>query len=210
MFQKFRVFIWGAISILSFQSNSFGQNEQKDSIFLMNGHIISEKIIDTLLNAITIINPKKPDKNINYEFEQLYMVKFNNGDKRYYYVQDSLQNNYFTRDEMWMYMKGEVDAHKGFRAPGSLIVGSVVGVGAGLTGLIWAPAAPFGVMALCGIPKVKIKAHTISNPNYVQSDAYILGYERVARNKRRINSLVGGGIGLAVGFGAFFAFIEKR
>jgi hypothetical protein len=148
----------------------------------------------------------KPNKKIHYELNQLYMVKFSNGTKRFYYSQDSSIYNYFTRDEMWMYMKGEADARKGFKARGSLIGAGVAGLIGGMTGTFWAPVAPYGYMALTGIPKVRIRANTISNPNYVDSDGYILGYERVARHKRRIQAVIGGSIGLVLGYTIYGLF----
>lgn len=182
-------------------ASSFSQTPAvQDTIYLMNGHVVGEKIIDTLLGAVTIVNTKKPHRKINYELDQLYMVRFADGYKRYYYQQDSLKSNWFTRDEMWMYMKGEVDARKGFKARGSLIGAGIAGLIGGLTGTFWAPVAPYGYMALSGLPKVRIRHETISNPIYIESDPYILGYERVARHKRRIQSIIGGSVGLAVGF----------
>lgn len=189
--------------LLAISFSVHSQTDVKDTIYLMNGHIVSDKIIDTLLGAVTIANPEKPEKKINYELDQLYMVRFANGYKRYYYQQDSLKSNWFTREEMWMYMKGERDARKGFKAKGSLIGAGVAGVVGGLTGTFWAPLLPYGYMAASGLPRVRIRAETISNPAYVDSDAYILGYERVARHKRRIQSVIGGSIGLAVGFGLY-------
>ncbi len=179
------------------------QTNAQDTIYLMNGHVVGEKIIDTVLGAVTILDPKKPSKKIHFELEQLYMVRFANGYKRFYYQQDSTIGNWFTRDEMWMFMKGERDAHKGFKARGALIGGGIAGLMGGLTGTFWGPVAPFGFMALSGIPKVRIRAETISNPSYVESDAYILGYERVARQKRKIKSIIGGVVGLAVGYGLY-------
>jgi hypothetical protein len=134
------------------------------------------------------------------------MVKFSNGYKRYFYIQDSTINNWFTRDEMWMYMKGENDARKGFRARGCLIGAGITGLLGGMTGTIWGPIAPYTYMALSGIPKIRIRHSTISNPRYVESDAYILGYERVARQRRKLRSLVGGTIGLALGYGFYALF----
>jgi hypothetical protein len=183
--------------------NGFSQSSVQDTIYLMNGHVVGEKIIDTLLGAVTIINPKKPEKKIHYELDQLYMVRFADGYKRYYYQQDSLKSNWFTREEMWMFMKGERDARRGFKARGSLIGAGTAGLIGGLTGTFWAPVLPYGYMALVGLPKVRIKAETISNPVFVESDAYILGYERVARHKRRIQAVVGGTVGLLVGFGMY-------
>lgn len=191
------------ILFLSFKLTFSQSSTVQDTIYLMNGHVIGEKVVDTILGAITIIDPKKPSKKIHYELEQLYMVRFADGYKRYYYMQDTTIGNWFTRDEMWMYMKGETDARKGFKARGALIGAGIVGVMGGMTGTFWGPVAPYGFMALSGITKVKIKHETISNPMYVESDAYILGYERVARQKRKIKSLIGGTIGLGIGYGLY-------
>jgi hypothetical protein len=178
----------------------FSQTPAQDTIYLMNGHVVGEKVVDTILGAVTIMDPKKPTKKIHFELDQLYLVRFANGDKRYYYSQDTLIGNWFTREEMWMYMKGENDARKGFKARGALIGAGIAGVLGGMTGSFFGPIAPYGYMALSGIPRVKIKHKTISNPNYIESDAYILGYERVARRKRKITSVIAGTAGLVVGY----------
>jgi hypothetical protein len=179
-------------------------SQAKDTVFLMNGHAIASKVTDSTSSSVTIQNPKKVKKKIHYEWDQLYMVKYANGRKRYYYVQDSTINNWFTRDEMWMYMKGENDARKGFRATGSIIGGALAGIAGGLTGTIWGPIAPFGFMALTGIPKVRIWHRTVSNIKYLESDAYILGYERVARQKRKLGAVIAGAFGLLAGY-TFYA-----
>lgn len=202
MFKKFLAFLF---SSLFFQTVT-SQTTVQDTIYLMNGQVVGEKIIDTLLGAITIINPKKPSKKIHYEWDQLFMVRFANGDKRYYYTQDTTVSNWFTRDEMWMYMKGENDARRGFKARGAMIGAGIAGIIGGMSGTFWGPIAPYGYMALSGIPKVKIKHNTISNPAYVESDAYILGYERVARQRRKIKSVIGGTVGLAIGYGIYALF----
>jgi hypothetical protein len=180
-----------------------------DTIYLMNGQVIGEKVIDTLLGAVSINHPTKPGKKIHYEWDQLYMLRFANGTKRYYYTQDSTINNWFSREEMWMYMKGENDARKGFTARGAFIGGAVAGLVGGLSGTFWGPIAPYGFMALSGIPKVRIKHQTVSNPRFVESDAYILGYERVARQRRKIRSLIGGTAGLVTGYVIYALFHES-
>jgi hypothetical protein len=202
MFNKLLLFLF---SSLFFQTVS-SQTTVQDTIYLMNGQVVGEKVIDTLLGAVTIVNQKKPSKKIHYEWDQLYMVRFANGDKRYYYSQDTTISNWFTREEMWMYMKGENDARRGFKARGAMIGAGIAGIIGGMTGTFWGPIAPYGYMALSGIPKVRIRHNTISNPNYVESDAYILGYERVARQRRKIKSVIGGTVGLAIGYGIYALF----
>ena len=202
MLKKYFLFL---VSCFLFQS-AFSQSKVQDTIYLMNGQVVGEKIIDTILGAVTIINPKKTSKKIHYEWDQLYMVRFANGDKRYYYRQDTTISNWFTREEMWMFMKGENDARKGFKARGCLITAGIAGVVGGMSGTFFGPILPYGFMALTGLPKVRIKHSTISNPVYVESDAYILGYERVARQRRKIKSVIGGTIGLAIGYTIYGLF----
>ena len=199
MLKKLLIFFVAVV----FSQPSFSQNASQDTIYLMNGQVVGEKIIDTILGAVTIINPKKPNKKIHYEWDQLFMIRFANGDKRYYYQQDSALSNWFSRDEMWMYMKGENDARRGFKARGALVGAGIAGVIGGMTGTFFGPVAPYGFMSLSGLTKIKIKHNTISNPAFVESDAYILGYERVARQRRKIKSVIGGTVGLAIGYGLY-------
>ncbi len=194
--------------IIFFVFNSKAQ--YKDTILLMNGNYVVEKVIDTLIGAVTIVNPEKTTEKLHYEYDDIYCVKYASGFTDYYYTQDTLRGNYFTRDEMQYYIYGERDARKGFKARGSLIGAGVVGLASGGLGLFFAPVFPYGYMALSGIPKVRIKHSTISNPNYIDHDAYILGYERVSRSKRKIQALIGGTIGLAAGYGLYFGLLKDK
>ena len=194
--------------LLSLFTKTYAQ--QKDTILLMNGNMVVEKVIDTLIGAVTIFDPQKPTEKLHYEYDEIYCVKYASGFKDYYYTQDTLKGNYFTREEMEYYMYGERDARKGFKARGALIGSGLVGAASGGLGLFFAPIFPFGYMGLSGITKVKIKHSTISNPNYIDHDAYILGYKRVSRSKRRIQSLIGGTIGLAVGYGLYFGVLKNN
>lgn len=195
--------------ILCLMSNiSYAQ--AKDTIFLMNGNKVVERVIDTLIGAVTIIDPLKPANKLHYEYDEIYCVKYGTGLKDYYYSQDTMKGNYFTRDDMEYYMFGERDARKGFKARGSLIGAGITGLISGGMGLFFAPVFPYGYMGLSGITKVRIKHSTISNPNYIEHDAYILGYERVSRSKRRIQALIGGSIGLALGYGLYFGVLKDN
>jgi hypothetical protein len=184
--------------------------QYKDTIMLMNGNVVVEKVIDTLLGAVTIVNPAKTTEKLHYEYDEIYAVKYATGFTDYFYTQDTLKGNYFTRDEMEYYIYGERDARKGFRARGALIGAGVVGLASGGVGLFFAPVFPYGYMALTGLPKVRIRHSTISNPNYIDHDAYILGYERVSRSRRRIQALIGGTIGLAAGYGLYFGILKDK
>jgi hypothetical protein len=198
--------IFAAILGLSF---FFSKAQVCDSIYLMNGNVVGEKVLDTLLGAITVNDSKKPGKKIHYEWDQLYMVKFANGTDRYYYQQDTAKYNWLTLEEMWMFMKGENDARRGFKPKACAIAAGVCGLIGGMSGTFWGPVLPYGYMAFSGITKIKIRANSVSDARFVDYDGYILGYERVARNKRKIWSVIGGSIGLVAGYGIYAAFHNK-
>ncbi len=186
------------------------KSQKNDTIILMNGNYVVEKVIDTLIGAVTTVNPQNPKHKMHYEYDRIYCVKYANGFNDYYYSQDTLNGNYFTREEMQYYIFGERDARKGFKARGALIGSGISGLIGGGIGLFFAPILPYGFMAFSGLPKIKIEHHTISNPNYIDQNAYIFGYERVSRSKRRIQSLIGGTIGLALGYGLYFGILKYQ
>jgi len=184
-------------------------SQKKDTVILMNGNVVVEQVLDTSLFAVTVPNTKKPGKNLHFEFVDVFCVHYHHGEKRYYYRQDSAICHWFSRDEMEYYVKGEGDGRKGFKARGSLIGAGIAGFIGGASGTFFAPILPYGYMGFSGLTKVRIRHNTISNPAYIDSDAYILGYERSARYKRRLKSLLGGSIGLALGYGFYFALRDK-
>lgn len=197
--------------ILSFLILSFTSKAQnKDTILLMNGNIVVEKVLDTLIGAVTIVNPANTLEKLHYEYDDIYCVKYAAGFTDYYYTQDTMKCNYFSRDEMLYYIYGERDARKGFKARGALIGAGVVGLASGGLGLFFAPIFPYGYMALSGIPKTRIKHSTVSNPNYIDHDAYLLGYIRVAKSRRRIQAIIGGTIGLVAGYGLYFGILKDK
>lgn len=196
-------------SFFLFLFAAFAQ-QKKDTLFLMNGKIHVSRVIDTLLGGVTIKDLKDTTKNFTVDNDDLFSVHYSTGEMYYYYNQDTAIGNEFTRDEMGYFMQGERDAKKGFKARGSLFGSMAAGFAGGLTGNFLGPILPFGYLGLCGVPKVRIKHETISNPYLIDHDPYILGYERQARGKRRIQALIGGGIGLVAGFATNFVIAKSN
>lgn len=174
-----------------------------DTVLLLNGSMVVSTVLDTPGGVTAIKNPKHPEKNDLIENDRIFSITNASGE-HVLYVFDSLQGNEFTVDEMRYFIKGEQDADKGFKAHGSFYGNLAIGALSGVTGYFLCPIPPFLFVSLTGIPKVKIKKETVSNLDYLKQDAYLMGYERVARKKRKMKSLLGGGIGLGVGLGTFF------
>jgi hypothetical protein len=177
----------------------------KDTVIMLNGDVVVCTVIDTLNGVTSIKNPKNPEKNIVVENDRIFSIKNANGES-VLYVYDTVLGNEFTVDEMRYFIYGEQDADKKFMATGCLALGALVGAASGITGLFLCPIPPFAFTALSGLPKVKIKRETVSNPEFLNHDPYLMGYERVARKKRKLKSLIGGGAGLVAGLGTFFIF----
>jgi hypothetical protein len=195
--------------VMLLSSISFAQKKPADSLLLMNGRIIAAPVLDTTLGAVTFVDPADTAKRAHIENEQLFAVKYHTGDVFYYYKQDTITGNWFTRDEMWMYMQGERDAQKGFKARGSLYGTMASGIVGGLSSSLVGPVLPLAYFLCTGLPKVKIKHNTVSNVNNLDYDSYLLGYERVARSKRRMRSLIGAGIGLVLGYSSYFLVLKN-
>lgn len=179
-----------------------------DTIYLMNGQKIGSEIIDTSFALVTykIPNSKQPNKIRNLEKDDIFCIGYKNKTYFYYYSQDTARGDWFTRDEMWHFTQGERDAHKGFKPVPNIIIGGTIGLAAGMTGLFVAPALPLGFYLLSDITKVKIKHSSVSNPELLQYDAYILGYQKVAKSKRRISFIISSASGLLLGYITYFTF----
>ena len=189
----------------------FSQRKKADTLYLMNGRIVVSPVLDTSFLAATFADPEDSTKRTHIENDQLFAIKYNNGGVFYYYKQDSL-TNWYTRDEMWLFTQGERDARKGFKPWGSFTGGLITGMAGGASGLVvgslgafFGPIVPLAFLTTVGIPKVRIRHKTVSNINNLEYDAYLLGYEREARTKRRRFAMIGGGIGTALGYIAYFS-----
>ena len=107
-------------------------------------------------------------------------------------------------------MEGERDARKGFKPRGSLFGSMACGLIGGATGTFFGPLLPAAYTSCVGLPWVRIKHKTVSNINNLTSDAYVLGYEREARKKRRVYALIGSGIGMLLGYSTYFVWLRHE
>jgi|GEM_PF-1390324 len=189
----------------------FAQKKRADTLYLMNGRIVVSPILDTSFLAATFVDPEDSTKRTHIENDQLFAIKYSNGDVFYYYKQDTI-TNWYSRDEMWLFTQGERDAKKGFKPWGSFTGGVISGIAGcssgllvGTLGAFFGPVVPLAFLSTVGIPKVRIRHNTVSNINNLEYDAYLLGYEREARTKRRRYAMVGGGVGIVLGYIAYFS-----
>jgi hypothetical protein len=198
MYKIFAIVLTALVIITSQTATAQSSN---DTILMMSGQEVISMVYDTSFGNITYKNPKPDGDPITVETSDVFSIRNNKGEM-IKYVQDTAGENDLTVEEMRYYIKGQQDARKGFKPRGAFWANIGIGLASGATGSFFCPIPPFAFTALSGLTKVKIKHSTVSNLEYLKHDTYILGYEHIARGKRKTRSLIGGGIGLVGGLGA--------
>jgi hypothetical protein len=186
--------------------------EKADTLFFMNGDFLSVKVLDTANFMVHFKYTRKNKlKDLSVERERLYSIKFGTGEERLYYYYDTLVGNYFTVEETHKFIYGEHDALKGYKPRLDFIGGFLVGTASAVfTPTIVAPLPVFGYTACVTlIPRIRGNRKVITNMNYMKDESYLIGYERIARKKKSFYSLLGGLVGMAVGFGIDLYLGEK-
>ncbi len=188
--------------------------EARDTLNFMNGDMIRVRVLDTAFGRIKCFPParkNKKEKETYFETERIYSIKYGTGREVIMYRYDTLAGNIFTEYEARMFVLGEREAMKNFSSPSSFLTGFAAGVASPIlltNAQILAPIPPFAISLAVLYPKVVVNTKKIQDKSLLIYDTYILGYERVARNKKIISALKGAATGLLVGFAVSY-IIDK-
>lgn len=179
-----------------------------DTIFFLNGEVKAVKVVDTVYHLIRFLPEKRRKKPhvMDVEKDRVFSLKFSDGQERIMYFHDSAIGNVFSVLEAKMFMLGEREADAHYRNKWPFVIGFSVGALSPITlpnAVALSPIAPALTPLHTLIPVIKINSEKIENKNYLQYDTYLMGYEKVARKKNFMHSVIGAGIGLAVGFGTW-------
>ena len=177
----------------------------KDTLILMNGQKVGGDVLDTVYQSVKLKYIKKngKEKTILVENDLIFSIVYRTGREKIIYGQDTAAGNYFTADDTRLFIYGERDAEKHFHSPVITAASIAIGVGSGYIGSFLSLVPPFAFSGLMLIPKIKIRYKTVSTPEYLNFDTYVMGYEKVARRKQLFRSLVGGIGGLMAGLYTF-------
>ena len=207
--RKFLTLIAVVFSINVFsQISTTSDTSKMDTIFFLNGEVRAIKVVDTVYHLIRFLPEKRKKKPnvLDVEKDRVFSVKFSNGQERIIYFHDSTIGNVFTVLEAKMFMLGEREADQHYKNKWPFLIGFIAGVGSPIAlsnAVALSPIAPAVTPLHTLIPVIKVNAKKIENKNYLQYDTYLMGYEKVARKKNFMHSILGAGIGLAVGMGAW-------
>jgi hypothetical protein len=194
----FKIF---ALYMILLVNSAFSQ-EKKDTVLLLSGESISGKVVRIDDENLVMKESENVVREFNIDRERVFSYTTSSGEK-VLYTYDTLAGNYFTVQDMRYFIRGEQDGKRGFRAKPAFYTNMLIGAAGGITGSFFFPIPAFTFAILVGIPKVKINKNTVRRQEDLDHIPYIMGYERMARRNRKIQALVGGGIGIVAGLGTF-------
>jgi hypothetical protein len=179
---------------------------KKDTILLTDGSYIYTSIVDTADGIIRYRSAKKPSRILKLGEKEIFSIK-NDSVETIYYAQDpndSISADNYTVEEMRYFMLGIQDGKKSKFNTVPFISNILIGAGAGLTGHFLSPLIPFVSTAIFSIPKPKVNQDYVSNMEYLKQATYEKGFKQEAYRKKKVHTLLGGGIGFLVGITTTF------
>lgn len=202
-----------ALLVVTISINALAQ----DKVQLMNGRVLRGKLGTEYDDYFDFSYYKKGGKVKLMELTKYRMFSYTNssGEETILYKQDTLMGNFFTKNEMKMFVYGERDAFSNYKSTGWF----VTGLGLGFTSVIldtydFAPnggffkitpsivpiAVPFVVTIGAGIFKPKVRKEYAADVSFLGSEHYIEGFQKIAKVKKLKNALLGSVIGVGTGF----------
>ena len=174
---------------------------------LMNGTVVENTLWEEKNGLIYIYDQKNnlfgKEKTRAIELNKSEIFSLSNGSKEQIkYYQDTMLGDYYTPEEMRVYLAGAGDARKNYKARHISAIGfalcTVTGylVGDGLLVLI---VPPITYAAVQYIGKIKIKEKYMSDPNFKYNDLYAEGFEPPARSRKMIRGALSGLAGSVTG-----------
>lgn len=201
------LFVLTAIAV-----QTFGQ----DKIQLMNGKVLRGKLGTEYDGYYDFDFYKNGGKVKSMELTKYRMFSYTNssGEETILYRQDTLMGNFFTPNEMKMFVYGERDAFNNFKSTGWFLTGLGLGFGAAILDTydfqgnggffaispsIVPIAVPFVVTIGAGLFKTKVRKEYAADVNFLASEHYIEGFQKITKVKKLKNALFGSIIGVGSG-----------
>lgn len=192
---------------LSFFSFAIHAQVQQGKVLLMNGSVVENAMWEEKDGMIYIYDQKKnlfgKEKNRAVELNKSEIFSLSSGsNEQVLYFQDTMLGDYYTPEEMRMYLAGAGDARKNYKARHISAIGfglcAVAGylVGDGLMILI---VPPITYAAIQYVGKIKIREKYMSDINYKYNDQYAEGFEPPARSRKMIRGALSGVVGSVTG-----------
>ena len=198
-----RIFI---LLLLALPACAFTQVQQ-GKVLLMNGTVVENTLWEEKDGVIYIYDQRTnlfgKEKTRAIELNKSEIFSLSNGKtEQVLYFQDTMLGDYYTPEEMRMYLAGAGDARKNFKAWHIAIIGYELCLFAGNLvgdGLLVLIVPPITYAAIQYVGKIKIREKYISDPNFKYNDLYAEGFEPPARSRKMIRGVLSGLAGSVTG-----------
>ena len=185
---------------------------QQGKILLMNGSVIENSLWEEKNGMIYIYDQRKnlfgKEKTRAVELNKSEIYSLSNGrQEQIMYYQDTMLGDYYTPEEMRMYLAGAGDARKNYKARHISAIGFALCGAAGYLvgdGLLILIVPPITYAAIQYVGKIKIREKYRSDPNFKFNDLYAEGFEPPARSRKMIRGAISGVLGSATGVILYF------
>jgi hypothetical protein len=185
---------------------------QQGKILLMNGSVIENSLWEEKNGMIYIYDQRKnlfgKEKTRAVELNKSEIYSLSNGrQEQIMYYQDTMLGDYYTPEEMRMYLAGAGDARKNYKARHISAIGFALCGAAGYLvgdGLLILIVPPITYAAIQYVGKIKIREKYMSDPNFKFNDLYAEGFEPPARSRKMIRGAISGVLGSATGVILYF------
>lgn len=197
---------------LLFSIQVFGQ----DKVQLLNGKVLRGKLIKEYEDYFDFQYYKKGGKIKTLELTKYRMFSYSNseGVETVLYKRDTLMGNFFTKNEMKMFVYGERDAFNNYKSTTLFLTGATFGFtsvlfdtydfdpGGGFfkrTPSIFPIVVPLAVTIGAGAFKTKVRKEYAADVNFLASEHYIEGFQKIAKVKKVKNAFLGSVVGVGSG-----------
>ncbi len=203
-----RIFI---LLLLALPACAFTQVKQ-GKVFLMNGTVVENTLWEEKDGLIYIYDQRTnlfgKEKTRAIELNKSEIFSLSNGSQeQILYYQDTMLGDYYTPEEMRMYLGGSGDARKNYKARHISAIGfALCGVAGYLVGdgLLVLIVPPITYAAIQYVGKIKIREKYMTDTNFKFNDVYAEGFEPPARSRKMIRGAFSGFLGSATGVVLYF------
>jgi hypothetical protein len=185
---------------------------KQGKILLMNGSEVANALWEEKDGMIYIYDKKnnlfgkEKTRAVELNKSEIYSLADGSREQILYY-QDTMLGDYYTPEEMRMYLAGAGDARKNFKARHISAIGFALCGAAGYLvgdGLLILIVPPITYAAIQYVGKIKIREKYLSDPNFKFNDLYAEGFEPPARSRKMIRGALSGFLGSASGVILYF------
>ena len=194
----------------------------QDKLLLLNGRIDKGEIMadNEATFDFKIYTNSGKEKIIPYDKYRIFSITDSSGKESILYKKDSSIGNFLSENRMRMSIYGQRDAHENFGSGRYFLGGFVLGLAATVFdtyefdspgGFFKRSPSIFPVLFPLSIPlgtsllPSKIIKEDVSNIGYLNSEEYVIGFNKVKKFKRIKNSFLGSLAGAAMGLISYYA-----